>query len=85
MRGRALRPERSVAGLLFLVALAGLAGLSLAVPLQLSPWQALLMWVVSSWAGFALGLGLMSLGLRPNDPRQPAGHEFHDERLQGKQ
>lgn len=84
MRGHAIPPNRSLAGLLFLVALTGLVGLLLAVPLGLSLWQAVLMWVVSSWAGFGLGLGLMSRGQRPDTRRQTAGHDFHDKRLQGK-
>ena len=84
MKGRALRPDRSVAGLLFVVALASLVGLALAVPLGLSLWQAVLMWVASGWAGFALGLSLMSIGAPTNEPRPAAGHDSHDERLQGK-
>jgi hypothetical protein len=76
MKDRALQPDGPMAGLLFLVATASLAGLLIAAPLDLSPWQAVLVWIASGWAGFALGLGLMVLGLRWSSPRTPPDINF---------
>lgn len=76
MTGPALHPDKSVAGLLFLVALASLAGLLLAVPLNLTLWQTVLIWIASGWAGFAAGLGLMSLGQRRSNSRTPPNKRF---------